>query len=79
MSVTWHAVKQDDEFALIAMAGDKQLCKLTKSVIDKLSNEQLLQKVEIHEWYDSSQDKEIIFRGEVVRNPQRHALKTNMF
>jgi len=77
--VTWHSVKRMGSFQLLAMINGKEVFMLNKTIVDALSNEELLQEVEKNDWYDSVQDPEIIFRGEVVRNPQRHALKTNQF
>lgn len=77
--VSWHAVKRTGTLHLLAMINGKEVFVLNKTIIDALSNEELLQQVEDHDWYDSAQDPEILFRGEVIRNPERHALKVNKF
>ncbi len=77
--VTWHAVKRLGSLHLLAMLNGQEVFLLNKTIIDALDNEGLLKQVEAHEWYDPVQDPEIIFRGEVIRNPQRHALKVNKF
>ena len=78
-TVTFHAVKRMGIFALVVLQDEVEVFVISKRLIDKLSNEELLQEVENLPWYLPIQDKEIIFRGEVVRNPERHAMKMNQF
>jgi len=76
--VTWHAISRNKTFSLIAMQEGEKLRVIPKSIIDLVSNDGLLRLIEVEKWYDASQDPEIIFRGEVVRNPGRHALKVQL-
>ena len=72
--ITYRAFKTH----LASYNGDQILTVVDKRILQMLDNQQTLDIFRSQPYYTPAHDPEILFRAEVVRHPEKHALRANL-